>query len=355
MATIRFEKIGEAFPASDPVARFVTVLAMVSNDANRSMDELLDVEDGPPDSGARRMMLFRQQASFFFEAATFIGEASSRFNEVRDFIAGLPQEARDECAQVVGGIDPSSTHYVGDWLRDHRNVTFHYSEMHPEKAAHGKEEITQALEDAAELPGTVNVSDELGGVRFWFARLQLGAAPVYLYGAQLLYQALGDGAEQSPALRLSVLPALGRELRVLAERYAGALTGLAGASAERSDRLGEKRGTVVGCPAATNSISEPPRRTTCGRSTSNSTKPPPACVVRVAVSVYGPSTDRRCRLSSCSVNIRNGGLGPSDSRFDLLPLGPGCPCPSDTLVFPRRVCGGPRADELGPQRRRYES
>jgi hypothetical protein len=169
MPTIRFEKIGEAFPAIDPVARFVTVLAMVSNDANRSIDELLDVEDGPPDSGARRMMLFRQQASFFFEAATFIGEASSRFTEVRDFIAGLPQEARGECAQVVGGIDPSSTHYVGDWLRDHRNVTFHYSEMHPEKAAHGKEEITKALEDAAELPGTVYGSDELGGVRFWFA------------------------------------------------------------------------------------------------------------------------------------------------------------------------------------------
>lgn len=402
MPTIRFEKIGDGFPAGDSVARFVTVLAMVSNDANRSIDELLEVEDGPPDSGARRMMLFRQQASFFFEAATFIGEASSRFPEVRDFIAGLPQEARDECAQVVGGIDPSSTHYVGDWLRDHRNVTFHYSEMHPDKAAHGKEEIAQALEDAAELPGTVYVSDELGGVRFWFAdevvaqwlppdeskpativtlrealmalvrftqrafaayqsrrppgtfaeepcqrwlacdpdrnwklwmqedhaardrmrnRLrerapglyaagdaslsaeqrkeaaviadvrtrvaaelgdrrpedrrgleqraalvglgfvydvlyrygssvavhptllavdllyekgskglvlrgeptaQLGAPPVYLYGAQLLYEALGDGAEQLPALRLSELSSLGRELRVLAERYAGA-------------------------------------------------------------------------------------------------------------------------------------
>jgi hypothetical protein len=169
MPTIRFEKIGDAFPASDPVARFVTVLAMVSNDANRSIDELLEVEDGPPDSGARRMMLFRQQASFFFEAATFIGEARSRFPEIRDFIAGLPQEARDECAHVVGGIDPSSSYYVGDWLRNHRNVTFHYSEMHPDKAAHGKEEITKALEDAAELPGTVYVSDELGGVRFWFA------------------------------------------------------------------------------------------------------------------------------------------------------------------------------------------
>jgi hypothetical protein len=169
MPTIRFAKIGDAFPASDPVARFITVLAMVSNDANRSIDELLSVQDGPPDSGARRMMLFRQQASFLFEAATFIGEASDRFAEVRDFIAGLSQEARGECAHVVGGIDPSNTYYIGDWLRDHRNVTFHYSEMHHDKAAHGKEEITQALENAAELPGAVYVSDELGGVRFWFA------------------------------------------------------------------------------------------------------------------------------------------------------------------------------------------
>ncbi len=169
MPTITFETIGGAFPANDPVARFVTVLAMVSNDTNRSIDELLDVHDGRPDSGARRMMLFRQQASFFFEAATFITEASGRFNEVRDFIAELPQEARDECARIVGGIDATSGHYLGDWLRDHRNVTFHYSEMHPDKAAHGKEEITQALEDAADLPGTVYVGDELGGVRFWFA------------------------------------------------------------------------------------------------------------------------------------------------------------------------------------------
>jgi Family of unknown function (DUF5677) len=51
---------------------------------------------------------------------------------------------------------------------------------------------------------------------------QLGAPPVYLYCAQFLYEALGDGAAQSPALRLSELPLFGRELGVLAERYAGA-------------------------------------------------------------------------------------------------------------------------------------
>lgn len=169
MPTIRFKKIGDAFPASDPVARFVTVLAMVSNDANRSIDELLDLDGQKPDAGARRMMLFRQQASFFFEAATFIGEAQRRFPEVAAFVAALSEDARNECARVVGGVDPKSAYYVGDWLEGHRNVTFHYSEMHPDKAAHGKEEITQALETAAELPGTVHVGEHVGSVRFWFA------------------------------------------------------------------------------------------------------------------------------------------------------------------------------------------
>lgn len=168
MPTIRF-KVGDAFPASDPVARFVTVLAMVSNDANRSIDELLSLDAEKPDAGARRMMLFRQQASFFFEAATFIGESRRRFPEVSQFVTSLPQEARDECARVLDGIDPKSSDYVGDWLEDHRNVTFHYSEMHPDKAMHGKEEITQALEDAAELPGTVYVGEDVSSVRFWFA------------------------------------------------------------------------------------------------------------------------------------------------------------------------------------------
>ena len=109
------------------------------------------------------------EAAFFFEAAKFITKANRHAPEVREFIAGLPQEARDECAQVVGGIDPKSAHYIGDWLGEHRNVTFHYSEVHPDKAAHGDEEITLALTEAAELPGTVHFDEEMGSVRFWFA------------------------------------------------------------------------------------------------------------------------------------------------------------------------------------------
>jgi hypothetical protein len=163
--------IGEAFPASDPVARFVTVLAMISNDVNRSIDGLFDVGERKPDSGARKVMQFRLQAAFFYEAATFVAESSRRFGEIAGFIAGLPPEARADHERVIGGVEPKSRYYLGDWLRRHRNGTFHYSEMHRNKAAHGKEEIMQALEYAAESPGRIfsDSGDDLDNVCFDFA------------------------------------------------------------------------------------------------------------------------------------------------------------------------------------------
>jgi hypothetical protein len=166
--TLRF-KIGDAFPADDPVARFITVLAMMSNDWLRTTQYLLEIEDGSDDEGGRRLMFFRQQASLHHEAASFVVDARRRFPEIAAFIDGLPEIARDECAQIVGGIDPKSPHYHGDWLADHRNVTFHYPELHPDKAAHGAEEIHEALAEAADIESTITAGDYFGSVRFGFA------------------------------------------------------------------------------------------------------------------------------------------------------------------------------------------
>ena len=96
-------KIGEAFPASDPVARFITVLGMMSNDWLRSIAEMLALDDADQDSEGGRLSLFRQQASLHHEAATFIRDARRRFSEIDDFIASLSTVAQEECAQVVGG------------------------------------------------------------------------------------------------------------------------------------------------------------------------------------------------------------------------------------------------------------
>jgi hypothetical protein len=142
---------------------------MISNDANRSVDEMDGVNDGERDAGARRLMLFRQQAALYYEAADFLAKSVPRFDSLKAFIAVLPQDARDDFDRIIAGADPKSPRYLGQWLEDHRNSTFHYREMHPEKWASGQDEIAQALEAAAEHEGTVFVGDTLGSVRFWFA------------------------------------------------------------------------------------------------------------------------------------------------------------------------------------------
>jgi hypothetical protein len=200
-------KIGEAFPASDPVARFITVLGMMSNDWLRSIEEMLALEAGP-DSEGRRVSLFRQQASLHHEAAMFIRDARCRFSVIDDFICDLPTVAQDECDQILGGVDPESAHYHGDWLADHRNVTFHYPEMHPDKAEHGREELTAALEAASELESSIDVGDYFGSVRFRFAD-------------EVAVQWLPDGPEQATLienLRESVL-ALSRFAQRAAQAY----------------------------------------------------------------------------------------------------------------------------------------
>jgi hypothetical protein len=51
---------------------------------------------------------------------------------------------------------------------------------------------------------------------------QFVAPPVYLHGAWLLYEALKNSGELTPALNLSELPSLGRDIEALAEEWATA-------------------------------------------------------------------------------------------------------------------------------------
>jgi hypothetical protein len=152
VTTLRFT-IGKAFPASDPVARFITVLAMISNDWLRLMSAMLEVEDWHKDAEGLRIMSFRQQAALHHEAAEFIRDTRKHYPTVKRFIEGLEQSALDACKQ----------------LADHRNVTFHYPRMHPQAAEHGAEEITEALKSAGEIESTITDDDTFGSVRFEYA------------------------------------------------------------------------------------------------------------------------------------------------------------------------------------------
>ena len=75
---IRF-KIGDAFPASDPIARFITALAMMSNELLRALEDMLKLEGDTPEEIGRRVSLFRRQAASIHEAATSRADARRMF------------------------------------------------------------------------------------------------------------------------------------------------------------------------------------------------------------------------------------------------------------------------------------
>ncbi len=167
--------IGEAFPESDPVARFVTVLAMVINDWHRTMDRMASVANADPDSKdpeaiGIKVGLARQEAAACFEAMKFIADSRRRFPEVEAFVKGMGPKAQEYIAAVEAGVDQQSPEYQ-DWLEGHRNVTSHYPEISPKKYAAGKEEIANALKRAADVEarGSVTVGDRDSTLRFHYA------------------------------------------------------------------------------------------------------------------------------------------------------------------------------------------
>jgi hypothetical protein len=168
MPTLKF-KIGDGFPAKDPVARFISVLAMISNEWLRSIEELVSIEGGGAEEEGLRIAKFRYQASLHYEAAGFIADAKRRFSEIASFVDALDEHARRECEAVLAGADSKSPEYLGKWVERNRGVTFHFPEMHPQKAEHDKEEITQALQDAADIESTIEFGETFASVRFRFA------------------------------------------------------------------------------------------------------------------------------------------------------------------------------------------
>lgn len=157
------------FPASDPVARFVTVVAMMSNDWLRLMGIMIAAESEAHDDAGIRLLSFRQQAALYHEAAKFLTESRRRFPDVDRFVNDLDAATRLAFDRVVGGLDATSPHFQGQWLVDQRNVTFHYPKMHPNAAAHGDEELMKAMDASAGQQGTITEGKRAGEIRFGFA------------------------------------------------------------------------------------------------------------------------------------------------------------------------------------------
>lgn len=169
MRTLRFV-IGRAFPADEPIARFVTVLAQAHNDFARVFERMTNAnaKSDDPEDQAIRILGLRLNAASHAEASAFLGDASRRWPVIKKFIDGLGDFAKADIEHVTGVTDPKSEHYLS-WLEPHRNVTFHYAAMHPLKAENDNEEIQTALRRARVNVGTITDPGLFGAVRFGFA------------------------------------------------------------------------------------------------------------------------------------------------------------------------------------------
>ena len=162
---------GEAFRASDPVARFVVVLAMASNDWHRLMSLMPTTipEQANAEEQGIRLMLARQVAATAFEAAAFVRDSRKRFpKEVGAFLDALSDEAKSDLARFTATVEQGSPEYEA-WLERHRNVTSHYPEILPDKAAQGREEVANALQRVAAYGQTLVIGGRVNEHRFYFA------------------------------------------------------------------------------------------------------------------------------------------------------------------------------------------
>jgi hypothetical protein len=156
-------RIGDAFPEHDPVARYLSVLAMIHNDWKRGMTAM-NASLGKPDGIGVRLYLFRQLVGSAHEATTFLNDARGRFPGVARFVDQLPPVARTPYDKVFATLAQFDA-----WLGEHRHITFHYPEMRPERYEAGQDPIATALSRAADDRSSATLGPRYSDVRFDFA------------------------------------------------------------------------------------------------------------------------------------------------------------------------------------------
>jgi hypothetical protein len=172
---IRF-RIGEAFPAENPLARWMTVCAMAANDlilVNRWLLPKLKEEE--PSEGYETVYLGRLAAAHLFEAATFLEKSDRRFAVVRELAARLTEDAQAAYRRLLVIGEGGSGQFQRQ-LKHARNKFFHYQELlqaENEDYEHLKQAMTGHAYDEKEQGirrGKIeDVPPSLTGFRSFFA------------------------------------------------------------------------------------------------------------------------------------------------------------------------------------------
>lgn len=161
--------IGDAFPADDPVARWLVTISAGLNDLLLANQHFRDsrVEH-------ETLYFFRLASAHLWEIAKFITETYDSWDEVRAFVDGLPREALEalEAIRRVGTTGDLST--VGTELVQIRDLFSHYQQMDPQARDRPRDPITRALQEVAANTGDVEVGATFEDLRLGYADEVIG-------------------------------------------------------------------------------------------------------------------------------------------------------------------------------------
>jgi hypothetical protein len=202
-------RIGDAFPADDPLARFIVAVGQAMNDT--SLANSLFVQSERP---YEHVYFFNLASSHLYEAAETFRQAHREWEEVRDFIAALEPVRQEEFASISALADPTAE-WPGNRLKELRNSFFHYLRLDRAAAEAGRLPLQAGLAQAADHDGQVIIErgGPLNGIRALFADEVLLNALSADFEEDEFERLAASFGQYQPALNRFAQAAVGRYLR----------------------------------------------------------------------------------------------------------------------------------------------
>jgi hypothetical protein len=160
--TIYRFKMGDAFPADNPVARWLVTLSIALNDV------VFAIKKAEPAEGPELSEYFRLACLRLWEVAKFIAETFRDLPEIKDYVDSLPEQAQECFTRIRGIVTESDPNYLGTDLVQIRSLFAHYQEMNP-RAGQPRDPITRSLEEIANEEVTLDLPEKVGDLRLGHA------------------------------------------------------------------------------------------------------------------------------------------------------------------------------------------
>ncbi len=152
--------MGDALPSSERMSSWVSVMALICNDAVLDSLNILRSAERPPHELSYSM---RIAAGHLYEAVKFIAN-TAEWPEVQELVDKLSPERRAEWDSIVELWDRQAP--LRPALDNARHQVFHYPKVYE---AYGLGEVTAALERMAAETGHIELGEKLISSRFQFA------------------------------------------------------------------------------------------------------------------------------------------------------------------------------------------